>query len=456
MLDLILHDAKLIFPREDERYGSLGVQDGKIAGIYLDRETPAARRRIDVGGRPLLPGAVDPHIHLGVRGDRYDEEILTETRAALKGGITTVGCYLREKGSYVGKVEDFAARGRSKIYTDILFHLVILEPSQIPDIPMLAERYGNPAFKFYLHGIPGLPIMDAENLLKAFTVIAGLKQPGMACVHAEDHAMCVDGMARLKAMKNPTTLADWAQTSPDGSEAEAVRLSASAAQKTGARLYIVHLSSALGLEAVREARASGVSLHCETTSTYLFYDNEDVAGMKLRRHPPIRTATDRAALWTGVADGSIETIGTDNVTANAEENNFTGTFWENRGGMPCLATHLSQLLHMGVHKRGLPLSLLADRISRRPAEIFGLYPQKGSFQEGADADLVVIDPDLEKVVRGTETGSRTDFTPLEGRMLRGWPVMVIKGGEVVVEESNLTCDSGIGHILNQIPSLPHM
>ena len=456
MLDLLLYDAKLVFPREGQRSGSLGVKDGKIAGVFLDREIPASRRKIDVGGRPFLPGVIDPHIHLGTRGDSYDEECLTETRAALKGGITTLGCYLREKGSYVGRVEDFAARAKSKIYTDMLFHIVILEPSQIPDIPMLAERYGNPAFKFYLHGIPGLPIMNAENLLKAFTVIAGLKQPGLACVHAEDHAMCVDGMARLKAMKNPTPLADWAQTSPDGSEAEAVRLSASAAQKTGARLYIVHLSSALGLEAVREAKAGGVTIHCESTSTYLFYDNEDAAGMKLRRHPPIRTAADRAALWTGVADGSIETIGTDNVTANAEENNFTGTFWENRGGMPCLATHLSQLLHMGVHKRGLPLSLLADRISRRPAEIFGLYPQKGSFQEGADADLVVIDPDLEKVVCGSETGSRTDFTPLEGRMLRGWPVMVIKGGEVVVEESNLTCDSGIGHILNQIPSLRHM
>ncbi|MCZ6546639.1 MAG: amidohydrolase family protein [Deltaproteobacteria bacterium] len=148
MLDLLLHDAKLVFPRTEERHGSLGVQDGKIEGIYFDGETPSARRKIDVGGRSLLPGFIDPHIHLGVRGDRYDEECLTETRAALKGGITTVGHYLREKGVYVGKVEDFAARAESKIYTDILVHLVILEPSQILDIPMLAERYGNPAFKF--------------------------------------------------------------------------------------------------------------------------------------------------------------------------------------------------------------------------------------------------------------------------------------------------------------------
>ncbi len=450
MLDLLLHDAKLVFPRTEERHGSLGVQDGKIEGIYFDGETPSARRKIDVGGRSLLPGFIDPHIHLGVRGDRYDEECLTETRAALKGGITTVGHYLREKGVYVGKVEDFAARAESKIYTDILFHLVILEPSQILDIPMLAERYGNPAFKFYLYGIPGLPLMNAENLLEAFAVIAGLKQPGMACVHAEDLAMCVDGMARLRAAKNPTTLVDWTLSSPDGAEAEAVRLSASTAQKSGARVYIVHLTSALGLGAVRKARASGIPLHCESTSTNLFYDNEDPAGMKLKRHPPVRTSADRAALWTGVADGSIETIGTDNVTANAEESNFTGTFWENRGGMPCLPTYVPQLLHMGLHQHGLPLPLLADRMSRRSAELFGLYPQKGSLQEGADADLVVIDPDLEKVVRGVESESRTDFTPLEGRILRGWPVMVIKDGEVVMEDGNLTCDSGIGRCLNQI------
>ena len=96
MLDLLLYDAKLVFPREGERSGSLGVKDGKIAGVFLDREIPASRRKIDVGGRPLLPGVIDPHIHLGIRGDSYDEECLTETRAALKGGIRHRPCRARE------------------------------------------------------------------------------------------------------------------------------------------------------------------------------------------------------------------------------------------------------------------------------------------------------------------------------------------------------------------------
>ena len=454
MLDLLLRNARLVFPREGERTGSLGVRDGKIAGVYLNSAAPAARRTVEVGGRALLPGVIDPHIHLGVRSVSYDEECLTETRAALKGGITTVGCYLREKGSYVGKVEDFRRRAEDKIYTDLLFHLVILEPSQIPDIPLLAERYGNPAFKFYLHGIPGIPVMDAGDLLEAFGVIARLKRPGMACVHAEIRAICVQGMARLQA-GNPSKLADWTECAPDGAEAAAVRLCAFAAQKTGTRAYIVHLSSASGLEAVREAKAQGAPLFCESTSMYLFYDNADRAGMKLRRFPPVRSAADRDALWTGVADGSIETLGTDNVTGDAEENNFTGTFWENRGGMPGLPTHVPQILHAGYYERGLPLSLLADRMCRRPAELFGLYPRKGTLQVGADADLVVVDPDLEKTVRGAESGSRSDFTPLEGRRLRGWPVTVVKGGEVVVEERELVCDPGIGRCLNQFSEGTH-
>jgi dihydroorotase-like cyclic amidohydrolase len=316
---------------------------------------------------------------------------------------------------------------------------------------MLAERYGNPAFKFYLHGIPGLPVTAPENLLEAFGVIAGLKQPGLACVHAEDRAMCVEGMDRLKAAENPTTLAEWTQSSPDGAEGEAVRVCADAARKTGTRVYIVHLSSAPGLEAVREAKAAGIPLLCESTSSYLYFDNADSAQMMLRRFPPVRAPEDRAALWTGVADGSIETIGTDNVTADAEENNYTGTFWENSGGMPCLPYHVPQILHLGIHGHGLPLPLLADRMCRRPAEIFGLYPRKGSFDVGADADLVVIDPDLEKTVRGVEGLARTDFTPLEGRTLKGWPVTVVKGGEVVVEEGELVCDPGIGRCLNRIP-----
>ena len=119
--------------------------------------------------------------------------------------------------------------------------------------------------------------------------------------------------------------------------------------------------------------------------------------------------------------------------------------------MPCLPWHTAQILHMGIHEHGLPLPLLADRMSRRPAEIFGLYPRKGSFEIGADADLAIIDPDLEKVVRGAEDGSRAEFTPMEGRMLKGWPVTVVKGGEVVVEEGELVTDPGIGRCLNRIP-----
>ena len=450
MLDLLMRNALVVFPREGEREGSVGVQDGRLAGVYTRAESPSARRIMDVEGRSLLPGIFDPHIHLGVRSVGYDEECLTETRAALKGGITTVGCFLREKGSYVGKVEDFARRAEKSIFTDILFHLVILERSQIPDIPMLADRYGNPAFKFYLHGIPGLPIMDEEGLIEAFRVIAGLEPAGLACVHSELHEMCVEGLARLQAMENPTKLSEWTMSSPEGAEGEAVRLCARVSRETGARVYIVHLSSAPGLTAVREAKATGVSLLCESTSPYLFFDNEDPSGMMLKRHPPVRSPADREALWSGVADGSIETLGTDNVTADAEENNFTGAFWENRGGMSCLPWHVPKILQKGHHERGLPLHLLADRMSRRPAEIFGLYPRKGSWEIGADADLVVIDPDLEKVVRADESGSRGDFSPLEGGTLKGWPVTVVKNGKVVVEEGELVSGPGIGRCLNRI------
>ena len=110
-------------------------------------ESPSARRIMDVEGRSLLPGIFDPHIHLGVRSVGYGEECLTETRAALKGGITTVGCFLREKGSYVGKVEDFARRAEKSIFTDILFHLVILERSQIPDISDAGGPLREPRFQ---------------------------------------------------------------------------------------------------------------------------------------------------------------------------------------------------------------------------------------------------------------------------------------------------------------------
>ncbi len=162
----------------------------------------------------------------------------------------------------------------------------------------------------------------------------------------------------------------------------------------------------------------------------------------------MRTPEHQTALWEGLLEGSINTVGTDNTSRCRATKRPEGGLHGARPGLPALGTHLPALLHYG-RLRGVPLEVLVDRATRAPAQVYGIYPRKGTIAVGSDADLVIVDLDLEKVVRAEELQGMSDFSPFEGKQLRGWPVATIKGGEIVARDGRIVSKANGRYLLRQ-------
>jgi dihydropyrimidinase len=205
----------------------------------------------------------------------------------------------------------------------------------------------------------------------------------------------------------------------------------------GSRMYIVHVSTAESVRALAELKPRYPRLFAETTSPYLSINKYSPLGLVALMVPPFRDPESVEALWQGLANGLLDTVGTDNVTLTLDLKGAEKGIWGAMPGYPAVGTSLPVMLNYGVNGRGFDLIRLVEVMSKNPAEIYGLYPRKGTITPGSDADLVVVDLDLVKTVRHEELGSRADFSLYDGQELRGWPVMTIKGGRVVVKDGQL-------------------
>jgi dihydroorotase-like cyclic amidohydrolase len=429
--------------------GDVGIAEGRI--VALGESLGAARETLDAAGRVVLPGVVDPHVHLG-NTLAFEEEARTESRAAVIGGVTTVCVFLRRTDAYSKHLPEFRRAIDEGSYVDAAFHLQVFTEEQLRELPACAAEHGVRSFKFYMSGIPGIvqSVSDAF-LLEGFRQVAAVGPDAVACVHAENASLVEHARAELTRTKTEGTVADWEAAHPAEAEALAIQTAAYLAGQAGAHLYVVHLSGRPGLEVVRRLRREGARLTVETTSPYLGLSSDDPNGFLLKMVPPIREAATAEALWGGVLDGSIDLIGTDNTSRTRATKQPEAGLHGARPGYAGLGTHLPALLHSGHHRRRAPLELLADRMCRTPARVFGLYPRKGTIAVGSDADLAVVDLALEREVRPDALGGMSDFSPFEGKRLRGWPVATIKGGRVVVRDGQLVADRPTGHYLARHP-----
>jgi dihydroorotase-like cyclic amidohydrolase len=322
-------------------------------------------------------------------------------------------------------------------YVDSVFHPQIFTEQQIEEIPTYAEQFGIRSFKFYMSGMPGIVKSVTDDvLLEGFRTVASLGPDAVACVHCETGALIDRARNELKIRKPEGTLADWEDAHPAVAEALAIQTALYLAKIAGARLYVVHLSSWQGLEIVRAARRSGMQFTVETTTPYLGINSSDPIGFLAKMVPPVRTSEHQTALWQGVLEGSINTVGTDNTSRARATKRPEAGLHGSRPGLPVLGTHLPALLHYG-RLRGIPLEILVERATRSPARVYGIYPQKGTIAVGSDADLTVVDLDEERVVRAEELQGMSDFSPFEGKRLRGWPVATIKGGMIVARDGKI-------------------
>ena len=230
------------------------------------------------------------------------------------------------------------------------------------------------------------------------------------------------------------------------SKLEAVRRVAFLAGRAGCPLYVVHVTSREGIDFVATARRAGQAIYAETEPHYLTETLDSPAGNLAKVIPPIRQAVDRDALWAALATGGVDAIGSDHVSARRERKQ--GSVWDAQLAFPGIATILPVLFSEGVNAGRIPLSRVVAVTSTNPARIFGLE-RKGALLPGRDADFVVIDLELERTVDAGMLGSVSDFSIYEGRTLRGWPVLTVSRGEVVVRDGEVVGSEGHGRFLRR-------
>lgn len=219
------------------------------------------------------------------------------------------------------------------------------------------------------------------------------------------------------------------------------------AQHLNAKIYIPHLSCADALYEVRRWRERYDRVYVETCPHYLTHTEDSDLGGVGKANPPFRTSSDVEALWQGLADGAIDVVASDHVPRKRATKEVP--LWKASQGFPGTATILPVLLDQGYHKRGLSLQRIAQVLTSRPAEIFGLTPRKGRIAVGADADFALVDIDMPRVVRADELGSYSDYSLYDGWELKGWPVRTIVRGETVMQGGQIVGHAGYGQYIGR-------
>jgi len=276
----------------------------------------------------------------------------------------------------------------------------------------------------------------------------------LVAIHAEDHAIVAARTAALHAAGR-TGVEHFPESRPVEAEVNAVREAVELAERTGAAIYLVHLSSRAALDALREGKRRA-RVFGETRPLYLYltraqFDRPDAALWV--GQPPLRDADDVAAVWAALADGTLDTVGTDHVPHTRAAKVAPGLSFDRiPPGVSNLETLLPMLYSEGVRTKRITLSRLVDVLASAPARIAGMYPRKGALAVGSDADLVVFDPESRRTIRATELHSACDYDPYEGWDVTGWPEIVLSRGEVVFERDSVVAKPGRGELVPREPS----
>lgn len=435
-VDLAIENGKVVLPDNGIFETNIYIKDGKIHSLG-NNPGIKAKRSIDARGKYVIPGIIDPHVHLGLFAPMA-AELESETKAALIGGVTTAGCYFGSRESHFRTFPQLAEEINRYSFIDIMPHLIIATDEQRQEIADYINHLGVTSFKVYMNGIPGLiPDVDDGFILDVFEEIKKSNKNCLVCAHAENRDIVRRAYKSVLAEKgDKATVRDWTDTHPDIAEEEAVMRLSFLAEKSKVPVYFVHISSRNAINRLRKIKQENKYVNIETTSPYLSLTKNSASGNHIKMEPPFRDLEDMEELWKAVFEGVVDTIGTDNVTMTKAEKRTEDTIWNTIAGYPAVETHLPVLLNEGVAKRGIAMDVLIGKLTKKPAEIFGIYPQKGTILPGSDADVVIVDMDTVKEVKASDGHSRSDFSLYEGRKIKGWPVATIKGGEVVVENGS--------------------
>jgi dihydropyrimidinase len=434
-------------------------RDGRIAAVGPDLAPGEGEEEVDATGLLVVPGGVDAHthLHLPVGAVRVSDDFATGTAAGAVGGTTTIIDYVT---AYRGQ-DPLAAlatwhRWAAPAAVDVAFHMTFTEA--VPEATVAAcVEAGVTSFKLYM-AYPELLQVDDGVILDVMTAAA--RHGGLVTVHAENGG-AIETLRRRALAAGRRGVFEHSRTRPAVLEGEAVGRAAALAEVAGAPVYIVHVSSAPAVAAIRQARERGVTVLGETCPQYLHLDAGALQGEDGADYvctPPLRDPWHQEELWEGLAAGTLHTVATDHCPFTTADRR-AGTrnrpegyadFTEIPGGLPGIETRMT-LVWEGVRHGRITVADWVRLCAEAPAKTFGLWPAKGSLAVGADADVVVWDPETTHGLGAGDLHMRTDHSPYAGRQARGWPRLVLSRGRVVAREGTFAGEAGWGRYVARTP-----
>ncbi|MEO7404519.1 MAG: amidohydrolase family protein [Burkholderiales bacterium] len=447
--DLIVRNGTVVFPERPAAKLDIGVREGRFTELLASGSSAAAKRVIDATGKHVFPGLIDCHVHFGF-GEKITE-YSTETVYAAQGGFSTILAYFLNNEAYDAVFERESAYARERCHVDYGFHFCTANELHLAELGRYVREFGVTSFKYFMNfkgeegrylGLDGTDDGYFYDLLEA----AAAQGDVMVVCHTENIEI-VNRTRKKFQLAGRNTLRDWSLAKPAFTEAENLVRAAFFAEQVGARVYIPHLSSKLGLDEAKKWRARYPHVYLETCPHYLTHTLDSDIGSLGKANPPFRTQEDVDALWAGLADGSIETVASDHVPrkrATKEKG-----IWQASQGFPGTATILPVLLSEGYHKGRISLERIANCLTAAPARIFHIDDRKGHIRAGYDADLTIVDLDLTKTVDPAALGSYSDYSLYEGWALKGWPIQTIVRGETVMEAGQVVGRPGLGQYIKR-------
>ena len=406
--------------------GDVLIENGKIKGIFLRSKKDNSgfvnnnTKVIDADGLYVFPGFVDMHVHLREPGFEYKETIRTGTKAAIKGGFTSVCCMPNTKPVNDNEtVTEFILRKAFAEGACYVFPVGAITKGQkgeeIAEIGMMYEA-GCVAFSD-----DGHPVMNSLVMRRALEYTKAFDVPVIS--HAEDIHLTAQGVMNEGKVSHELGL----RGIPAEAEVIMIKRDLELARLTGGRLHIAHVSTKGGVDAIRRAKQEGLRVTAETCPHYFTLTEDAVRGYRTsaKVNPPLRTHEDIEAIKEALADGTIDVIATDHAPHHIDEKNCE--FDRAAFGISGLETALSLALSL-VHEGVLTLDGLVEKMALNPSKILGL--QKGTLQTGSDADITIVDPEIQWKVSPESFLSKGKNTPFEGFVLKGLAVIVICKGRV--------------------------
>jgi dihydropyrimidinase len=448
MLDLVVRGDTVVTPQGTGSF-DVGISGERIVAVAAPGSLPVdgGTRVIDAAGKIVMPGGIDPHVHCkwflpnpdGSAGLTDPPDVVG--RAALHGGTTTIIDFARaNQAKTLQQAIELRERDwKGHCACDYAQHIMVegALPFDLP--PQLGEaiQAGYPTVKIFTTDItPSRKgrMVDFGDIWEVFQVLAA--HGGLGVIHSEDNDIVMHMYGKL-IREGRTGFENMAEVHNTLSEDISFRRIIRLAEKVeGTALYMMHVSAASGVSAIREARARGVPIYGESLHQYMLYTSADYRkprGQIYHTYPSLKSADDQAALWRGTLDGSINCVATDEICCTLATKLQGARIDDTTGGNAGVEPRVALMYTEMVGNRGYTLNRFVDLVSTNAARIMGLYPRKGAIAAGSDADLCVLDPADQRVIRAEDL-HETDYSPWEGRKMAAWPSLTMLRGKVMVEK----------------------